>query len=100
MATSPTLDTIRQNYVTYADYEEVGSPSRCKSFITACRQLLVMLPTVSSGVQGTNTEFEIESIRLTMGDAQNWLAANPSASDDQSRPAALHHDFEAFTERT
>jgi hypothetical protein len=100
MAVTPSLETIRQSYVTYADYEETGNQASCKSFITACRRLLVMLAAASEGVQGTRTEFEIAEIRAAMEDAQAWLSANPSTADDLSKPLALHHDFDAFTERT
>ncbi len=99
MAVTPSLETIRQAYVTYADYEETGNQASCKSFITACRRLLVMLAAASEGA-GTRTEFEIAEIRTAMEDAQNWLAANPSTTDALANPLALHHDFEAFTERT
>lgn len=96
MTTSPTLAAIRQAYVTAADYEETGSQADCKSFITACRRLLVMLPAESEGSDRSRLKFEIAEITKAMEYAQNWLAANPGSSDPQG---SLHHDFSAFTER-
>lgn len=99
MATTPTLATIRQSYVTYSSYEEDGDQTACKSFITACRRLLVMLPAESEGKDGTRLKFELAEITKAMEYAQDWLASNPTSTDETNRPAALHHDFEAFQER-
>lgn len=96
MATTPTLATIRQNYVTYSSYEEDGDQAACRSFITACRRLLVMLPAESEGADRSRVKFELAEITKAMEYAQNWLSANPSSSDPQN---VLHHDFSAFTER-
>lgn len=96
---TPTLDTVLQSYVTYADYEATGSQADCASFITACRRLLVLLPAVSSGPLQTSVEFSLDSVREALKAAQVWLAANPSSSTLDSSPAVLHHDFSDFSDR-
>ena len=97
--TTPTLATVRQSYVTYADYEETGSQASCSAFITACRRLLMMLPTATTGPMSTEAEFSVESIRQALEAAQSWLAANPTSTTQSNSPAVLHHDFSEFTDR-
>ena len=97
--TTPTLDTVRQSYVTYADYEETGSQASCASFITACKRLLVLLPAVSSGPLDTSVEFSLDSVREALKAAQAWLAANPSTATQGTSPSVLHHDFSEFSDR-
>ena len=97
--TTPTLATVRQNYVTYADYEETGNAASCRSFITACRQLIVLLPSASTGAQQTSVEFEIAEIRQQLAAAQQWLRDNPSSTDESTNPSVIHHDFSEFTNR-
>lgn len=96
---TPTLDTVLQSYVTYADYESTGSQADCAAFITACRRLLVLLPSVSSGPMSTSVEFSLDSVREALKAAQVWLAANPSSSTLDSSPSVLHHDFSEFSDR-
>lgn len=99
MAISPTLATIRQSYVTYADYEAEGNQASCKAFITACRRLLVMLPSESEAVGMSRVKFELAEVRRQLEQAQAWLAAHPSDADALTDPAALDHDFSSFTDR-
>jgi cobalamin-dependent methionine synthase I len=99
MATTPDLATIRQAYVTYADYEAEGSQASCKAFVTACRRLIVMLPSESEAVGVSRVQFQIAEVRRQLELAQTWLAAHPSAADAITDPAVLDHDFSAFTDR-
>ena len=96
---TPTLETVIQSYVTYADYEETASQSRCASFITACVRLLALLPSVSSGPLQTSVEFSVDAVKASLDYARNWLDANPSTTTQASNPAVLHHDFSEFSDR-
>lgn len=99
MATTPTIATVRQSYVTYADYEETGSQASCKAFITACRRLLALLPTASGGAQSTSFEFDVSQIRSELEAAQNWLATNQTSADNAANPDVVHYDFSEFSDR-
>lgn len=81
MAT-PTYDEIVTAYLDNADYEESASVSKCRSFITACRRLLLELPKQSSHT-GASVSLNPELIADEMRRAQSWLAsadttANPN----------------------
>lgn len=95
--TTPTLIEVRQAYVTYADYEETGSQADCRAFITACRRLLVMLPSASTGTQQTSQEFDVALVQKQLDAARVWLASHPSDTDAAANPDVIHFDFSEFS---
>lgn len=97
--TTPTLADVRAAYIDYSDYESESSPERARSFLTAARRLLVMLPASAVGKDRSQVDFETQAIREEIKACQAWLAANPSTTAQQNDPRVLHHDFTEFTDR-
>jgi hypothetical protein len=62
-----------------ASYEEDGSLTKAKAFITACRILLRRLP---KRQKSGGAEIETDPTRLSkeMEEAKQWVASNPSSS--------------------
>lgn len=70
------LDAINE----YADYEEVASVSRAKSYVTACRRFL-QLPS-SQSYQGSSMGYTPQLIQAEMDVARRWIAANDTSSSN------------------
>lgn len=74
------LDDAIAAYTSYADWEEyresapTTAVSRARSFVTACRKLILLLPKVSTTRQRTHAEFETAEIRKQMEHAQKYLS--------------------------
>ena len=90
--TTPTLATARAAYLDNASYDADSSATKCRLFIVACRQLLVLLPSSATGPQGTVAEFSMESVRVELSLAQAWLSANDESND----PRVIYPDFGEF----
>ena len=84
-STTTTYSEAMAAYIDNADYEEDESVSKAKAFITACRQLLVLLPQ-KSALDGTNIEHDLKNIADEMQNARNWLAANDTSTSGRTRP--------------
>lgn len=85
------LDTIRDAYLDNADYDVDGSVAEAKAFRTACRRLIVMLPTTASrgGSAGSQqVGFRLEEVRRSLQEVDAWLSQN----DGDSYPVT-HPDF-------
>lgn len=97
--TTPDLATVRAAYIDNADYESEGSQAKARLFLTAARRLLVMLPASAVGKDRSQADFDLNTVRQEIVYCQNWLASNPSSTDESTNPSVLHHDFSAFTDR-
>ena len=72
---SSTLDDIRKEYLANASYEEDGSESKCKAFITAARALLAFLPVAATGFgDDAMVQFSVTSVNDALKMAQRWLS--------------------------
>ena len=93
---SSTLSQIETAYGDNGSYVEDDSVAKCRAFITACRLLLVKLPTVS--VKGANSiSFRVESLQRELERAQAWLETHSTtASDIQAGPRVTRSDFRGF----
>ena len=73
-----TLDEIVDALNDFSDYEEVGSVSRAKSYVTAARRFL-QLPT-SSSEQGSSLGYTPAMIQQEIALARAYIAANDTAT--------------------
>jgi hypothetical protein len=80
------LSDIKGQYLDNADYEETSSLSKARLFITACRALLLKLPTQTAGAGGGSIAFKPELIHEEMNRARAWVGAN-----DTSRNSGVKH---------
>jgi hypothetical protein len=86
------LTTAQEAYLDNADYDEDASVTKAKAFRTACRQLIVLLPSNAMRGAGSNQQtvgFRIEEIRKALEAVECWLAVN----DTTNNPTVIHPDF-------
>jgi hypothetical protein len=96
MSTLTSASTDAQVWAAYDDnasYEEDGSASKCKAFITACRLILRRRPQ-SFGRSEQSGTFERITDELTT--ARQWLAANPPSTGAGSRTSERFADLSAY----
>lgn len=86
-----TLAEARAAYLDNADYETALDAAKARRFLTACRQLLILLPSASAQGQAGSAEFDILRIREEMDDARRWLL-DQSATD----AGAVGYDLTEF----
>jgi hypothetical protein len=70
---------IESDLLTYADFEEVASVSRAKSFITAANRWLILRPESASN-QSSSLSIGKDKIEALLKRARDYVAANPAAS--------------------
>jgi hypothetical protein len=73
------LEEHQAAYLANADYDEDGSLAKCRAFITACRSLLVCLPSRMARGQAGNLEWNVEVLKGELDRAQEWLALHDDA---------------------
>jgi len=102
LTSSSSIDEIIASYADNASYEEDGSVTKARAFVTACRLLLLKLPksaSVGGGDRGGGHEMELEPrlIKEELAAAQQWVALNAStASDGSTRHTTSYSDFTNF----
>jgi len=76
LTSTSTLAEIKAAYADNASYLEDGSATKARTYITACRMLLMRLPKrVSKGrSQGEEVELNTEILQTQIADAQRFLA--------------------------
>lgn len=70
---------IESDLLEYADFEEVASVSRAKSFITAAKRWLILRPTSASN-QSSSLSMDTTKVETMLKRAQDFVAANPATS--------------------
>src|SRR5687767_9470326 len=75
ITSSSTIAQVQASYVDNASYAEDGSAAKAKTFLTACRVLLLKLRAQAGTREGT-MRLNPELIQREMGEAREWLAAN------------------------
>ena len=85
------VDQIKTDLVTYADFEEQGSVSRAKSFVTAAKRWLVLTPQMA-GSDGRTLTMSHSEVSKLLTRAQNYVDANDTASSGTSK--VRHFSFE------
>jgi len=90
------LIEAQEAYLNNADYFAEQSVEKCKAFLTACNQLLVLLPAqASTGTAGHSTTWSIEAIAQRLASAQSWLSTR---LDSAARSRTRFATFEDFRE--
>lgn len=82
MSTLSSASTPAQVQAAYADnasYMEDGSPTKARTFITACRMLLLQLPARAEHGRGGRIEMNVTLLREQIDEARRWLATSPAA---------------------
>lgn len=89
------VDAIIQSFHDSADYAETASRTKALTHQTACRRLLVQLPTVvgKGGRGGVSVEISDANVRRALDDVSRWLDSNP---DLTSQPDVIYPDFNGF----
>ena len=88
-----TIDEILDALSDNADFEEVGSVARARSFITAARRFL-SLPSSQSD-QGSSLVYTPQVVQQEMAIARQYVAANqtPTAATSQVRFLSASEGF-------
>ena len=93
MTTAAQQSAAETAYLDNADYAETLNVSKCRLFITACRKLLLILPSsVSKGANSMTNRIDL--IRDELREAQLWLEAH--SEDDVSGPKVTLTSFKSM----
>jgi hypothetical protein len=90
---TPTLQEIRDAYLANAGYEEANDITMARAFVTACRQLLIALPS-NMASDGQSASHQINEIRQAMQAAREWI--NSQAQQTTGNARVNHPSFERF----
>lgn len=93
-----TLTEVRDAYFDNASYEEDASVSKAKTFVTACRQLLVRQPSRSTkgGRGGEEIEINLTVVQEQLTEAQRWIAEHDTSVAAGGPGTFKHADFRNF----
>lgn len=90
------LTAAQDAYLANADYWEVGSVAKARAYVTACKKLAMLIPTMSS--QGSRHALDMrENLRQLPAQeraAQDYVAAN----SDTDGGGLRHFDVSRFRE--
>jgi hypothetical protein len=75
LTSASTLEEVQAAYYDNADYDAVGSVTKAKDFIVACRYLILHLPR-NINTAGSGVSPNVIDVRSEMQRAQTWLASN------------------------
>lgn len=89
------LDTIQTALLDNAGFEETGSLSEAKAFITAAKRFLIIAP-ASSADQGSSLTMNSAQIMDLLKRAQAYVAANDTSS---ANPRVRFAGFSGGTRR-
>ena len=78
------LATVESDLLDYSDFEEVGSVSRAKSYITAANRWLTIVAASASN-QGSSLTRNVQQVMQMMARAQSFVAAKDTASANNSK---------------
>ena len=85
---SSTLDDVYAEYDNNASYEEDGSQTKCKAFITAVIILIRRRPQMTLREQ---MQLSFELLHPQLIEARRWLAANPGSTRRTTRYGDLRN---------
>ncbi len=80
LSSASSITDIKNAYADNASYQEDGSAAKCAAFITACRLLLMKIPTLVSAGTGNQVQMETRLIAEEMRNAKAWLATSSDAA--------------------
>jgi hypothetical protein len=70
-----TIADVEADLLANADFEEVGSVSKAKAFVTAAKRWLIMRPNTAAH-QGNSLSLNADIVKEMMDRAQNFIAVN------------------------
>lgn len=73
-----TLDQVIDSLLDNADFEETGSASKARAFITAANRYFILQPQSASD-QGSSLSMGLPQIQALMSRAQAYVAANSAS---------------------
>lgn len=80
-----TIATVEADLIEYADFEEVGSVSRAKLFVTAAKRWLILRPESASN-QASSLSMGKAAVESMLAHAQEYVRANdPSPTASRAR---------------
>ena len=91
LTSTSTLADVKAAYFDNASYQEDNDPAKARAFVTACRFLLLMLPSKSMHGRGGSVELDVSQVAQQQALARSWLASHPSVSPD-----VIHSSFGNF----
>lgn len=96
LSSASTLDQVIASYMDNAAYEEQSNVPMCRSFITSCKILMVLLPTQSK--QGSRHEltFDLKRVEAELEFARQWLATVGATLLGTGGSAVTYASFENF----
>lgn len=99
LTSTSTLSQVQAAYEDNADYDLVGSTSKARDFIQACRYLLLRLPAQSSELdKNVGLRENLAEIRSAMQRAEQWLQTNGGTDGSDSTGGVRYTSFEGFRE--
>jgi hypothetical protein len=87
------LATCQAAYLANADYIAEQSTAKAGAFLTACNQLLVLLPTSIAHGGAGSLQWSVESIAARLDAAERWLSSRLAAG---SAGCVRYSSFEEF----
>lgn len=93
LSSASSLAQIKAAYADNASYAEDASASKAAAFITACRLLLLKLPSRAKQGAGFEVELDLTLIRSEMTEAKRWLDIHGTSS---AAGGVRHADFATF----
>jgi hypothetical protein len=76
---APSIDTIYDTLIDYADFEEVASVSRAKTFVTAAKRYLLAAPSNQSD-QGSSMALSVAQIENILKRALDFISTNDTST--------------------
>lgn len=80
LSSTSTLDEVSAAFLDNASYSATGSVTAARTFVTACRMLLLMIPKMQGSREATVT-MNPELIQKEMMSAQEWLQATDTGEN-------------------
>ena len=82
--TTYTVEQIEQTLLDNADFEEAGSVTKAKSFVTAAKRWLILRPNTASAA-GNSLTLNSAQVESMMQRAQEFIAANDTTGSSRTR---------------
>lgn len=93
LSSASSVTQIKAAYADNASYAEDNSASKAAAFITACRLLILKLPSRAKQGAGFEVELDLTLIRSEMAEAKRWLDIHGTSS---ASGGVRHADFATF----
>lgn len=86
------IETVAQTILANSDFEETGSLSKAKAFVTAVTRWMILSPESSSN-QSSSLSWSKQQINVLLQSARAYIAANDSSNGTSVRHLGVSQDF-------